>query len=189
MSDTVTGKQDQLENCNKAFSEVIKRKKNTPNKPIVINLSQGFNDSYVTSFPDQIKTMSDLIKELDILGVPIFCAAGEDELLEEGNLVFPADMQETIAVGCITQTTIGSTFSHKINIITPLQQYQSFNTTHSIVVNSGSSFSTAFITSLAATFYSDQGIFSKTAFFAALNSNKSSIANFKFNTPTYQYSF
>ncbi|WP_343693875.1 S8/S53 family peptidase [Chitinophaga sp.] len=189
MSDTVTGKQDMLKNCNAAFREVIAHKNQHPGLPIVINLSQGFNASFLQAYPNEINTMTGLIQQLHALQVPIFCAAGEDELLMQENLTFPASMSETIAVGCITQQSKVTVFAKSINVITPLQQYLSFNTNHVPSYNSGSSFSVAIMTALAATYYSKQGTFSTTSFFTAITANQTKKENFDYNARKFQFSF
>lgn len=189
MSDTVTGRQKLILNCNEALNKVIKKKSTNPHLRIIINLSQGFNISYQKEFPAELKTMAGLIKQLADLQVPIFCAAGEDGFLLEENLIFPANMAETIAVGCIKTPAKTSGFSNKIKLITPLQFYLSFDSRHTVIPNRGSSFSTPIIVALAACYYSGKTIFSKEDFFNELYPFNTQIADFNFTVAKYQFFF
>jgi len=182
----VTSMQSAFENLALALKGVKEIKINDPGIKLIVNLSQGFDEFAVEDFPSHVNAISNLIKEIVERGVPIFCAAGVD-IPANNKPLFPSSMSETISVGCISKNFIGNAFSTKVNIVTPLQDYLSFDPSHAIVKKPGSSFSVAFITSIAGLFYSNTTSFNKSAFYDQLKPFQRPIANFDFNNNRYQF--
>ena len=182
----LTSIQNALENLALALTGIKEIKINDPAIKLIVNLSQGFDELDLEDFPTQASAVSSLIKEIVDRGVPIFCAAGVNIPANKKPL-FPSSMSETISVGCVSKNFIGNAVSAKINIITPLQDYVSFSSSHAIVTKPGSSFSVAFIASIAGLFYSNSSSFNRNAFFDQLKPFQTPIANFDFNKNLYQF--
>jgi hypothetical protein len=178
-----------FDNLIAALKEVVKQKNANPQKSFIVNLSQGFREKQYSKHPDKKNEIETLIKELTTLNVPIFCAAGEDSTNTDGKLLFPALMDETIAVGCISQENIGLNISGSVTIVTPLMDYHSYNASHTVVPNRGSSFSLAFCTSLAANYFSANKQASPKAFLEELRTAETKRDQFDYNKPQYQFSF
>ena len=171
----------------KAALDTIKTIRNeSSNLPIIVNISQGFNSYQTSLFPLKIKEIKDLIMELAKLNIIFLCSAGENKQLDEKNILFPASLEDTIAIGCISQDFANMQFSKSIDIVMPFVPFKSFNNNFEVVEDVGSSFSTALMTgiiSLMISYKSSIGLnrYSKFEIMNELAYNRSNISDFDYN--------
>lgn len=88
-------------------------------------------------------------------------------------------MDECVSIGCMDEFSTDLTIKVKLNLLTPMVTYTSFDNSFNQIQNSGSSFSTALIAALAACFVSDKKAISKSEFMNELE--KSSVSRSTFN--------
>jgi Subtilase family len=184
---TITALEKALDNLIEALNKISDLRRSMPGKRIIVNISQGFNSLQVSKFPEKIERITSSIQTLSGLDILFCCAAGENNELTEGQLLFPALLQEVVSVGCITEDSLTLNLSNKITIITPLQTYKSYDTELEIIPDIGSSFSVAIIASLGALIDSNAAL-SKKSFIDAIRPFDNKIADFNFDSNTYQFS-
>jgi len=163
-----------LENLAQALTDIL-----NIDEPLIINISQGFNSQVLDDrFKDQKQHIAGLIKQIGVQkNKLIFCAADDNSAIND--ILFPASMDECISIGCIDEFSTDLVIKTKLNLLTPMVTYTSFDNSFNQIQNSGSSFSTALVSSLAACFMSDKKGISKNEFLNELE--KSSVNRITFN--------
>lgn len=185
--DDITKLEKLLDNLVVALNKVIELKQNNPGLNLVVNMSQGLNKQQALVFPEKIVSVTQAIKTLSSLDALLFCAAGENRQLLEENLLFPALLPETIAVGCIEPEFANLPFSKKVDFISSLQEYRSYNKALEIVSDSGSSFSVAIMAAVSLLIKSMQLVSTKDEFKEALQPFSRDVQNFRFNNTEYDF--
>ena len=143
-------------NLQSALDQVKKIGEGHQSSGLVVNLSQAFNKHQCELYPDNVKAITGAIQELTRLGAVVVCAAGENGDLTDDGLLYPGHLDETVAVGCITQDRVGIPSSSCIDVVTPYVEYESYDSSFNVAHDSGSSFSTAVITGLVALILSNK---------------------------------
>lgn len=120
--------------------------------PLIVNISQGFNAQTIKDkFQNQGQQIIDLIKQISAQKRKlIICAAGDNSAIND--VLFPANENECVSVGCIDEFSTDLLIKVKLDILTPMVVCTSFDNAFNKVKDSGSSFSTAMISALAACF-------------------------------------
>lgn len=176
-----------LDNMNTALGKALELKQQNPQLKLVVNLSQGLRKSQADLFPDKIQKITGKIQSLTEAGILVCCAAGEDSTLQDGRLLFPALLPEVISVGCISPGYRNQPVSSQVDFITPIQVYESYDTANKIISDSGSSFSVAFISSIALLLHSVMTLQSKTHFKNLLSPYQKKMETFRFSDSEYEF--
>jgi len=164
-----------LENFILALTDVSKL-----DEPMILNISQGFNSQTLHDhFGDQQQQISTLIKQISSQkNKLIFCAADDNSAIND--ILFPASMDECISIGCIDEFSTDLVIKVKLNLLAPMVTYTSYNNSFDQIQNSGSSFSTALVSSLAACFMAENGGISKKEFLDELEKVSVDRSSFKY---------
>ncbi len=123
--------------------------------PVVVNLSQGFPPMIMNDFPVQKELITQKITSICAQKNKfIVCAAGDNEAINDH--IFPASVNHCISVGAINKAALDKGFSLKneLDVLAPLCRYASYNNHFEVVLSRGSSFCTAMITAIVASFLS-----------------------------------
>lgn len=128
----------------------------TIDEALIINISQGFKRFLIEKNRTSFEKISELIDEISKKDTLIFCSAGDNEELLDEYFLFPAYNKNTISVGSISSIYTKLNFSKNLDIVTPLVYYHSYNFQGKIITDSGSSFATAIIASMAAILFSNK---------------------------------
>jgi subtilisin family serine protease len=109
----------------------------------LINLSLGFMRT--EKCPKSLEKACNMAREA---GKVVFCAAGNDG----GPVNWPAALRSTICVGSIAENGLKSSFSSvgEVDFVAPGQNLRVLNTNGNVISVSGTSFSTALVTGVAA---------------------------------------
>lgn len=157
-------------------------------EPQIINISQGFNLNKLNEkFPQEKESIIALIKEISSQSNKlIFCAADDNSAIND--TLFPANMEECISIGCIDEFSKDLPIEVKLNILTPMQNFTSFDNEFNQSQDSGSSFSTAIVSSLAACFLAEKRSISKEIFLNELERLSVNTISFTYGTKSlFQY--
>ena len=155
----------------------------------IVNFSQGFFNFQLNKYEELVNSTVDKIK--DLCGnreTIIVCSAGDNLEINDG--VFPALLNECISVGTINSNNRNLEFKNKLDILTPSIEFQSYDNNFNTITDFGSSYSTAIITALIASFISDgkKQSFTKDIVLEELKRNSIPRANFDFeDTSLFQY--
>src|SRR4030095_2142541 len=116
----------------------------------------------------------------------ILCAADDNSAIND--ILFPANMDECVSIGCIDEFSTDLVIKVKLNLLTPMVVCTSFDNSFNQIQNSGSSFSTAVVSSLAACFMSEKGGISKKEFLEELSKSSVNRSSFNYgNIKSFQY--
>lgn len=182
-----TGLSEVYSNLLIALKKVKDLNNANPDIRFVINISQGFNKFQTSLFPEKIAEIISLITSLSALNILFFCAAGDDNDLLEDNLLFPANLSSVISVGCLSKGKTELKVSKKIDVVSKLEEYKSYNSNFNVVPDSGSSFSVAFVTAIAAQLKANRRL-SKDEVMNLLSPFSCEINDFNFSSQKYQFS-
>jgi hypothetical protein len=160
--------------------------------PLVVNLSQGFPDFALERFASEKQA---IIRGIQLLtSTPdrfVICSAGDNSLLTR-NVLFPAYLNECIAVGCINAFNKDIQLAATLDIVCPQVQYTSFDLNYGRKKDLGSSFATASIAALVACIISEGRSRGKSFGLAAMKAELKRYAtekkNFNYDSSqTFQY--
>lgn len=159
------------------------------NEPLIINISQGFNLQLLNEkFAEKREEIATLIRQISSQDNKlIFSAADDNSAIND--VLFPANMDECISVGCIDEFSKELTIEVKLDILMPMTTFTSFDNAFNPIQDAGSSYSTAIVSSLGACYMASEGQISKKIFLdelAKFSVDKSSFIYGKNNSFQYQ---
>lgn len=173
----------ELENFTKGLSLI-----SNSNEPFIINISQGFNlQSLNEKFFPKKEEIVTLVKQISSQSNKLILCAADDNIAIN-DVLFPACMDECISIGCIDEFSKEISIGVKLNILTPMVTFTSFDNAFNPTQDSGSSYSTAIVSSLAACYISEKGEISKQIFLEELEKFSINRSSFIYtNDDSFQY--
>jgi len=152
------------------------------NLPTVINLSQGFYDFQLSKFSSEKDKIIDLIESLGNKNNSIIiCSAGDNKDISDK--IFPASLEHCISVGTISHEYRDIEIINKLDILTPMVRFSSYNNKFEVISDYGSSFSTAILSGLISSFISSKNNnkYTKADILIELKKSSTSRNNFEFD--------
>jgi subtilisin family serine protease len=123
------------------------------NSPVIINFSQGFYDFQLTDLSAEKDEIVTLIKSIEAKGNSVMiCSAGDNKDINDH--IFPASLASCISVGTIDYDHKNMEITGKLDILAPLVNFTSYNNKFDVIRAPGSSFTTAVISGIVASFVS-----------------------------------
>jgi subtilisin family serine protease len=125
------------------------------NGPVVVNVSQGFSDFILDNNPNEKAQIIDSVQKIiSQKNKFIVCSGGDNGLITD-NVLFPAEMNECISVGCFNEFHKDIPVSSKLKIVSPLVEFTSYGLNFKPKTDVGSSYATAAISAIVASIVSD----------------------------------